>query len=385
MKYLTRYIILIFILGATESCQKENPQEEEQPDETIIIEEAKTESVSASSGGTIELESGVILDIPSTSLSSDVSITVEIIDPYLEENNYEVAKEVKGTIISALVRCGPEGTTFDASVQVTIPFYPELFPEYLPEDSIVVVSWSDGVIESHPFTLDQANNVVIAETSHFSDFVILANRDILIDRGRIYNTEVIGDQVWMAENLAYLPEVHGPLDSSITDPRYYVYGFEGSGVEEATSTMNYYTYGVLYNWSAAIEAVPEGWHLPSDEEWKQLELYIGMDPEHVDSGSDARERGPGLCNKLKAKTGWAEIYERAVNGSDDYGFKGLPAGFIDSYNGYTRLGQYTYFWTSSIGEETKHYWTRRLSYWDASIYREWRSSEFGYSVRCVKD
>lgn len=387
MKYLFRFTLLFLISGIFTACEKEDPPEEENLDDTLIKEEIKDDNISSSTGGTIELESGVLLDIPSSALSSDVSITIEVIDPYLKENKFEVPKEIKGIIISALVRCSPEGTTFNSPVQLTIPYYPELFPENLPVDSMVVVSCSGGHIESHSFTLDQNNQMVVVETDHFSDFVILADRNILVDRGRIYNTIVLGDQVWMAENLAYLPALFESNDMSTDNPRYYVFGFEGSSLEEAKSTMNYFNYGVLYNWPAAMESCPEGWHLPDDDDWKQLELFIGMDPDHIDLGHVARERGPGVGTKLKAKSGWAELYERAKNGTDDFGFRVLPSGNNVSYSNFIENGAiYTWFWTATINEEYKVPWVRRISYLQLSnVFRNAMSPELGISVRCVKD
>ncbi|MDD4178128.1 MAG: FISUMP domain-containing protein, partial [Bacteroidales bacterium] len=79
----------------------------------------------------------------------------------------------------------------------------------------------------------------------------------------------------MKENLAYLPNVSQPDDGSQTSPFYYVYGYEGFSVPEAKTTPNYQTYGVLYNWPAALTACPQGWHLPSDNEWTILTDYLG--------------------------------------------------------------------------------------------------------------
>jgi uncharacterized protein (TIGR02145 family) len=89
--------------------------------------------------------------------------------------------------------------------------------------------------------------------------------------GHIYKTVTIGDQTWMAENLAYLPKVNLLSEISESKPRQYVYDYNGTSVTEAQSSDNYKKYGVLYNWSAAIKACPEGWHLPGDKEWTKLE------------------------------------------------------------------------------------------------------------------
>ena len=92
--------------------------------------------------------------------------------------------------------------------------------------------------------------------------------------GKVYKTVTIGEQVWMAENLAYLPSVVGPATESYTAPYYYVYGYDGTSVATAKATTNYQTYGVLYNWPAALTACPSGWHLPSDAEWTQMKNYL---------------------------------------------------------------------------------------------------------------
>jgi len=91
--------------------------------------------------------------------------------------------------------------------------------------------------------------------------------------GKVYKTVTVGDQVWLAEDLAYLPAVSPAATGSQTESHYYVYGYEGTDVAQAKATDNYGTYGVLYNLQAAMTACPEGWHLPSDAEWTQLEEY----------------------------------------------------------------------------------------------------------------
>ena len=90
----------------------------------------------------------------------------------------------------------------------------------------------------------------------------------------IYPTVQIGTQCWMKKNLAYLPSVVGPGTGSETTPYYYVYNYNGTDVATAKSQTNYTTYGVLYNWSAALTACPSGWHLPTDAELNTLETYV---------------------------------------------------------------------------------------------------------------
>lgn len=103
-----------------------------------------------------------------------------------------------------------------------------------------------------------------------------------------YKIVTIGEQIWMAENLAYLPSVSKPEAAATSDgdPLYFVFNYDGEDVNAAKATKEYKTYGVLYNWYAAMnqknatggdaEAIPSGiqgicpsgWHLPSKAEWK---------------------------------------------------------------------------------------------------------------------
>ena len=97
-------------------------------------------------------------------------------------------------------------------------------------------------------------------------------KGILIDSrdGRTYETVKIGDQWWMAQNLAYLPSVT-PV---YTDQGIYVYDYKGFDIASAIKTKEYKTYGCLYNWKLANTVCPDGWHLPSDDDWKQMEKFL---------------------------------------------------------------------------------------------------------------
>lgn len=78
----------------------------------------------------------------------------------------------------------------------------------------------------------------------------------------------------MKKNLAYLPSVNTPGDGSGTVPKYYVYGNAGTDVEAAKALKTYQNGGVLYNWPAAMASAPDGFHLPSDAELNELEVFV---------------------------------------------------------------------------------------------------------------
>ena len=193
----------------------------------------------------------------------------------------------------------------------------------------------------------------------------------------------------MAENLAYLPELSPVLDESDTSPYYYVYGYEGSNIMEAQTTENYDIYGVLYNWEAAKTGCPPRWHLPSDKEWKVLEMYLGMSRSDADKGGDittvsVRESG-AVGKKLKCTSGWKEKGGVDGNGDNSSGFTALPGG--TRYGVFFLIGINAFFWSSS--EENVNgmslAWFRFLgSGIDGDqVGRNHTEKYFGMSVRCL--
>ncbi len=199
--------------------------------------------------------------------------------------------------------------------------------------------------------------------------------------GTTYATTVIGTQMWMAENMKYLPSVNPPDEESLTDPHYYVYGYDGDVVDDAKATENFETYGVLYNWPAAANSCPDGWHLPSDEEWKTLEMFLGMTQEQADA---IEMRGTDQGGQLK-EIGTDHWDAPNTGATDAYGFTALPAGLRSTYlSGFDLLGSNTYIWTST--EYLSDYgWKRYLDTEETGIYRIQEVKLMGYAVRCVKD
>jgi uncharacterized protein (TIGR02145 family) len=199
--------------------------------------------------------------------------------------------------------------------------------------------------------------------------------------GKSYQTVLIGNQCWMAENLNVGTMINGSSNQA-NNPFIEKYCFNNN-------TSNCNTYGGLYQWSEAMQYAltpgvkgicpPDvGWHLPSDEEWCTLEQYI--DPSITCTSTDWRGVNGG--GKLK-ETGTTHWKSPNFGATDEFGFTALPGGKRD--NGiFDYFPDFAFFWSST--EYNNNWgWNRTLYYNYATIRRAGDSKTRGYSVRCVRD
>ncbi len=221
--------------------------------------------------------------------------------------------------------------------------------------------------------------------------------------GYLYNTVTIGSQIWMAENLKYLPSVVGPETGTNTVPYYYVYDYNGTDVAAAKATANYKTYGVLYNWPAAMNGAgsstanpsqvqgvcPAGWHLPSDVEWTQLENYLADNGHNYDGTTGGG--GSKIAKSLASASGWDSYSGTGAVGNTDYpayrnksGFSALPGGYRSYDGAFNTIGYSGHWWSSPEGS-TDSAWYRTLYYSYSYVLRSNDGKEHGFSVRCVRD
>ncbi len=203
-----------------------------------------------------------------------------------------------------------------------------------------------------------------------------ANSGTFTDKrdGHHYKWVKIGEQIWMAENLAYVPYVCAP-DSQCG---IWVYGYYGTG----SFYENYSTYGCLYDWETAMKVCPEGWRLPSDEDWMELERFLGMDTKELDRTGIIRGENVNAGGKLKEieKKLWNEPNRGATN---EVGFTALPGGYRSTNGKYGLIKYNAYFWTSGSKDNNATY--RMITSYGISIDRDSKSKNFGLSVRCIKN
>jgi len=184
--------------------------------------------------------------------------------------------------------------------------------------------------------------------------------------GMTYSFASIGVQIWMTENLAWLPDVNAPDSGSVNEPLHYVYGYNVLGdTISSEEHENYLNYGVLYNYPAAIIACPDGWHLPSSEESDTLVNFLGVDPGY----------------QMKSQQDW--VLEGS--GSNSSMFNALPAGYRYFGGQFGGINEYAYFWTSSISRSDypiRYY----LAYSSNEVFQgPTQYPSYGFSVRCIKN
>ncbi|GEM_PF-4676164 len=198
---------------------------------------------------------------------------------------------------------------------------------------------------------------------------------------RQYKWVYIGTQFWMAENLNVGTRINGSLEQTANGV------IEKYCYNDTESNCN--LYGGLYQWNEMMQYTeyeetrgicPEGWHIPSDDEWKTLEMSLGMGQAAADATG---WRGSDEGGKLKAVSNlWSGDNVGATNSSR---FTALPSGDRKSGGAFESLGFFTDFWTSTINSETGSIWYHLLDTEHATIYRTRGDRKYGTPLRCIKD
>lgn len=209
--------------------------------------------------------------------------------------------------------------------------------------------------------------------------------------GYDYQTVLIGEQCWYAENCRFLLDVHGSINASqweVTEtPRTFI---QSTWAEETTSAMEnnwsfedrmelvqfsagFQQWGVLYNWYCieAMQLCPVGWHVPSEEDWLEMEAVLGY--------SGGPPNGIGYRGNHGVKLKSAKYF----NGTNSSGFDGRPGGSVS--NGIEGAVHGGDWWTSSEGTSINNAWQRGLRHESNGVYRAPQDKYKGLSVRCIKD
>lgn len=199
--------------------------------------------------------------------------------------------------------------------------------------------------------------------------------------GNTYRTILIGSQWWTAENLNVSHYANGDSIPQVQDGEQWASLTTGAWCYYDNDPANGERYGKLYNWYAVNDPrrlAPEGWHVPAEGEWMELETTLGMNAAVADTqGWFGTTQGL----QLKSATGW----DKDGGGTDSVGFTALPSG-IRSYDrgAFYLVGTSTSFWSSSdYGWDLV--WYRALFADRSQIRRKLGTKERGFAVRLVKD
>jgi uncharacterized protein (TIGR02145 family) len=200
----------------------------------------------------------------------------------------------------------------------------------------------------------------------------------------MYLTVKICGQWWMMENLKVTHYRNGDPIPNVTDNTEWAGLSTGAYCEYDNNIANVDTYGRLYNWYAVGDSrniAPDGWHVPTDEEWKQLEICLGISP---DDAGLVGWRGTDEGGKLK-ETGTTHWLDPNAGATNESGFSALPGG-DRGYDGVCNdIRNNDAFWSSteSLGDGP---WSRVLSCTHSDILRgDGYNNRYGFSIHCVRD
>ena len=179
---------------------------------------------------------------------------------------------------------------------------------------------------------------------------------------------IIGTQEWQQVNLSVDKFRNGDLINHAKSSQEWINAFKNSEpawCHYENDSENELKYGKLYNWFAVNDPrglAPEGWHIPSDEEFTCLSDFLKTT----------------IGKKLKSTEGWKEN----GNGNNKSGFTGLPGGIRGNYGIFNALGGNGYWWTTTkLGDD--HAWSRNLGFLRGTFGKDYSSLDTGMSVRCL--
>jgi uncharacterized protein (TIGR02145 family) len=190
--------------------------------------------------------------------------------------------------------------------------------------------------------------------------------------GNIYHTITIGAQTWMLEDLRTTHYRNGDPVPEVIDNSNWESLNNGAYCNYENNNDISDTYGLLYNWFAINDKrglAPEGWHIPSNDEWLQLADYLGG---AADAGGKLKESGT------------AHWISPNVGATNESGFTALPDGCRMANGIFVSINESGHWWRKDeFTDESGVSWYMSYSYkllgWAFYL------KQYGFSVRCVKD
>jgi uncharacterized protein (TIGR02145 family) len=313
--------------------------------------------------------------IPDTSLPYVVTIP----DPVIMGNSVSVGGNVIYTGLSPLTDIGiyygkqtePEKT----GIKVSLDCKPGQF-YHLLENLDEKTQYYVKAFASNTYGSYYANEI------SFKTEAFLTSDSISDIVGNKYGTIKIGNQIWMSENLRTTrlndsSPISFIYDSMAWNNTLNLNQFATWLYNDSTYKLKY---GAIYNGYIVNSGklCPSGWHVPTDNEWKALEMQIGM------TNTDASEiniRGTDQGLILKSKTEWLE----QGNGFNSVKFGGFPGGMRFPSGSFGEAGTIGQWWSSTKASNYDFLWSRSLLFNASGVSRTLIQMQYGCSVRCIKD
>lgn len=256
-------------------------------------------------------------------------------------------------------------------------------------DAAKVAYYPIEIIEKVKFEKDEADKRVMnVYISSFPKTYSIASIDSVVFIIDKYQPLTICDQVWMLKNLNEDTYRNGDTIKIINSNNEWIAigkNREGAYCYLDFNSQNGDVFGKLYNWYAVNDSrglAPDGWHMPTDEEWKELEMCLGMSKEEVDKISNRGvNQGPFLAGKENLWKDGALKSNMMLNVS---GFTAVPGGFAYYNGGFYGRRLNALWWTSTVDYDNNGY-MRSIDYDKVKIFRGSMIGRMGLSVRCVKD
>ncbi len=199
--------------------------------------------------------------------------------------------------------------------------------------------------------------------------------------GNTYPVVQIGGLCWTADNLRTAHYANGDsIPTGLSDSDW-EFTTSGACTVYDADPANEVIYGKLYSWFAATDPrglCPQGWRVPGDADWKDLELALGMDATELDN-IGYRGTAANVGGQLKSVTGWVAPNTGATNSS---GFSALPGGYAGYDQTFEFLNTWGNFWSASDNGAGSGF-GRTLASGEAGISRGQYIQQVGYSCRCA--
>lgn len=235
----------------------------------------------------------------------------------------------------------------------------------------------------NPFIILMGTVLIITGSCKKSDNDKIISENIIDKDGNVYTSVNIGTQTWLDKNLNttkynngqnIVTTIPATLDITYEIAPKYQWAYNG----DASSVASF---GRLYTWYAVTDSrglCPAGWHVPSDDEWKTLEMNLGMTQAQADGTG---WRGTNQGTQLKSTTTWGAN----GNGTNSSGFNAVGCGNRDlTSDPFHGVSYWANYWATTFTDATSA-WTRTVIYNSGGILRNTWNKNNGLSVRCIKD